>query len=307
MEPYGQNSHSLEPEPWFRRNGFPDWLVAMAWLVVAFLLFQTVGAIVMIGAFISAEGIENLTQQAMLERLDLAIIGNSAGQIAGLGLATLLVARLSVSKSGYAEFMRFRMPANPGAAFGLAVALMVAVQPLIWFMGWFNQQLPMPEYVMNLERDQLEMLSNLMTGGFALWFLIANVALVPAVCEEIMFRSYLHRLLENAYGILAALILTGVLFGLFHLRLTQLIPLSMIGILLGYVTVKTGSVYPAMLMHLLHNGGTVTAVHVHPEVIDMAEADAMPPLFLVAASLVLTGYLIYLLRHRYFPPLSKET
>lgn len=286
--------------PWFKRNGFPDWLVALAWIFLGMILFQVIGAAFSLSVMLIEEGPSGLSEEALMSRLDLLIMGNSVGQIIGLGVATLLLALLSVRKSEYAGFMRFRLPARPLLSFGLAALLMIVAQPMLWMLGWINQQLPLPDFVLGMEQAQVEMIENLLTGGFALWFLVLNIGVVPAVCEEIMFRSYLHRLFENALGIGAAIVVTGLVFGLFHLRLTQLLPLATIGMLLGWMTVRSGSVFPAVLMHFMHNAGTVVAVHSRPDLMEAADADMMPPLWSFLASLVLVGYLIYLYK-RYTP------
>ncbi|AXJ00778.1 hypothetical protein CYPRO_1527 [Cyclonatronum proteinivorum] len=304
MEPKREPANGFNPyiiqvkKPWFERNGFPDWLVAFAWIFIAFLIFQLVGGLFAFAGILLTEGVDSFTMESLGENMALLIIGNSAGQIVGLLLATLLVARLSFSKSKYREAMRFKMPQNASLTFLVATLLILVIQPLILFMGWMNQLIPMPEFIMEMEQAQVQMLESLLVGSFALWFLVANIGVVPAICEEVMFRSYLHRLFENAYGIIAAIFITGLIFGLFHLRLTQLIPLTFIGMVLGWITVKSGSVYPAMLMHFFHNSGTVAFVHSNPDMLEMAESAMMPPLWLVASSLILTVYLIYLYSKR---------
>jgi uncharacterized protein len=45
-----------------------------------------------------------------------------------------------------------------------------------------------------------------------------------------------------------------VLFGLYHLRLTQLLPLTAIGLYLAYLTWRTGSIWPAIVAHFVNNG-----------------------------------------------------
>lgn len=304
MEPVQESKPDFNPyilqvkEPWFRRNGFPDWLVAFVWIFVAFLIFQVVGGLVAFAAIFFTEGLDAFTLESLGDNMGVLILGNSVGQVAGLLLATLLVARLSFSKSRYKAAMRFKMPANAGFTFLVAILLMFAVQPLIWFLGWANQLIPLPNSILELEQAQVQMLESLLTGSFALWFLVLNIGVVPAVCEEVMFRSYLHRLFENAYGVITAILVTGLIFGLFHLRLTQLIPLTFIGIVLAWMTVKSGSVYPAMLMHFIHNSGTVAVVYSNPELLEVAESSMLPPVWLIASSLILTVYLVYLYSKR---------
>lgn len=280
--------------PWFPRHGFPDALVAVLWTVVALILFQTIAALVAIGLVVAQEGVAGLNEDMITDHIGLFIIGNTVGQTLGLLIATLLIARLSVHAHEYKAFMRFRMPEKSVLTFGVAVLLIFVSQPLIWYAGWLNQLVPLPETLEILERSQVEMIGNLLTGGFALWFLVFNIGLVPAVCEEVMFRSYLHRLFEKSFGIIAALLVTALIFGLFHFRLSQLLPLTMIGLMLGWMTVKSGSVFPAILMHFIHNSGTVTAVHTNPELLETSETMTQPPILLGLASLVITGLLIYL-------------
>lgn len=292
--------------PWFTRNGFPEWLVALAWIFSGMVLFQLIGALFSMLVLLVQAGPGAISQQALMERLDLLIMGNSVGQILGLGVATLLVALLSVKKSEYAAFMRFRLPRRPLLSFGMAALLMISAQPVLWMLGWLNQQLPLPDFVMGMEQAQVEMIESLLTGGFALWFLVANIGVVPAICEEIMFRSYLHRLFEKALGIGTAIFIAGLVFGLYHLRLTQLLPLAAIGMLLGWMTVRSGSVFPAMLMHFMHNSGTVVAVYTSPDLLEAADAEMMPPLWSFFASLVLVGYLIYLYQRNTPAPTNTE-
>ncbi len=281
---------------WFERKGFPEWLVALMWIFGGMVLFQMIGATFMIGSIIVTEGVGGITEQNMLSQPALMLTGNSIGQIFGLAIATMLIATLATIKGRYRSFMRFRMPSTPAVVFGLSFALIFVAQPLIWFLGWANQQIPMPDFALEMAQSSAQLTATILTSGLALWFLVLNIGVVPAVCEEIMFRSFLHRLFENAFGIGASLIITGVVFGLFHLNLPQVIPLAAIGILLGFLTVYSGSVYPAIMVHFLHNSGTVTAVHIQPELAEMSEAAEMPELWLVAVSLILTVYLIYLFK-----------
>ncbi len=65
-------------------------------------------------------------------------------------------------------------------------------------------------------------------------------ALVPAICEEILFRS---TILSNLvpYGKGFAIIASAILFGLMHINPAQLFYATAAGAVLGYVYVKTGS------------------------------------------------------------------
>ncbi len=289
MESFNVQGHH---KSWFDRNGFPPWLIALVWVVLSFLLFQGIGSVVALLLIFYKEGAVN--EQALVQNPEILLIGNSVGQILGLAVATLIIARLSALPFEYRSFLRLEAPKGTLKLTGFSVLLVIVVQPSIWLFSWLNQQFPLPESWIEMESIQLELLETLFMSGIPLWFMIFSIAVVPAVCEEIMFRGYVMRLLEKSSGVILAILLSGLIFGLFHLRITQLIPLSLIGMLLGWVTIKTGSLYPAVIMHFVHNGATVLAVHFYPQLLEVDTTDALPPWWLIIFSFVLTGYFIYL-------------
>ncbi len=79
------------------------------------------------------------------------------------------------------------------------------------------------------------------------------VALVPAVCEEMLFRGLVFHSLKAKYRTAAAVLVTAALFGLFHMSLVKFIPTGLLGLVLCFVVWRTGSIYPAMLIHFLNN------------------------------------------------------
>ncbi len=89
---------------------------------------------------------------------------------------------------------------------------------------------------------------------------LVALALIPAVCEELFFRGYLLTSLRTGMATPLAIVLSGCLFGLFHvivmesLFFERFVPTCFLGIILGWVCYRTGSVLPGMLLHSLHNG-----------------------------------------------------
>jgi sodium transport system permease protein len=84
------------------------------------------------------------------------------------------------------------------------------------------------------------------------------MAVSPAICEETLFRGPILRGLGTRMGPPAAIVLTAVLFGLFHVDIYRLVPATLLGILLGYLTHASGSIVPAMLAHFCNNAILVT-------------------------------------------------
>ena len=90
--------------------------------------------------------------------------------------------------------------------------------------------------------------------------LLAVFALAPAVIEELCFRGYLFSALRAVVSPWRTILLTSVLFGVFHvltgsaLLVERFVPSTLMGLLIGWVAYRTGSVIPGMIVHFVHNG-----------------------------------------------------
>ncbi|MCC6494127.1 MAG: CPBP family intramembrane metalloprotease [Pirellulales bacterium] len=79
------------------------------------------------------------------------------------------------------------------------------------------------------------------------------IAAVPAICEELAFRGFILSGLRHIGHKWWAIALSAVAFGLVHPFLHQKINASLMGMLLGYVAVQSGSLWPCILLHGVHN------------------------------------------------------
>ena len=78
------------------------------------------------------------------------------------------------------------------------------------------------------------------------------VALVPALCEEIVFRDFmLNQTL--GYNLVTAALINGIYFGLIHMNLQQLPYAAMMGVVLFLVAAFTRSVLSAVILHFIVN------------------------------------------------------
>lgn len=285
--------------PWVERNGFAHWAMALAWLVAAFILFQVLATIVAMVFILSRSGPEFDPSQAMnllMDNLDLVFIGNTAGQILFMGICTWLVSTLHTSRRERSAFFRFRWRDNTLYLSGLTVVLILAIQPGVWFLSWLNSMIPVPEFFEGMQSSQMEMIEAFLRGDHIIWLTLLHVAVVPAVCEEILFRGYVLRAFEKSWGIWTAIIVSGILFGLYHLQLTNLLPLAAIGILLAFITWASGSIVPAMVAHFVNNGSSVVLGTFYPEsALAEMTPESMPPLWAVVLSLALSAYIIYVM------------
>jgi len=79
------------------------------------------------------------------------------------------------------------------------------------------------------------------------------IAIVPAICEELLMRGAIARGLRPRTGIVAAVLISSLLFASLHLPPVRMIPAGMFGLVLGYAAIATDSVFPCVLMHFLNN------------------------------------------------------
>jgi membrane protease YdiL (CAAX protease family) len=129
------------------------------------------------------------------------------------------------------------------------------------------------------------------------------VALSPAVCEEALFRGPILRGLRTRLGPTGAVLITGALFGLFHLDLYRLIPTTALGILLGMLALKSGSIVPAVIAHFCNNAVLVTLATLNIDQ-HLEHLSYRTTTLLVAASVGLTAIGLALVRG---PQNSPET
>ncbi len=241
------------------RQQFSPMLTALLALFFAFVFFQLIISPAAIVVMLLAKGVP-LTElsEALGEGIsgytDVLLIANTIGQVLGLAIPALLFSRLHSSR--WASFLRFRRV--DWELVVLSVVGLVALIPLVQWLAAVNELVPLPDWLREFEQSQTELIERMLKqdGGSILFNLIV-LALTPAICEELLFRGYVQRQSERSLGIVGGILFSGIVFGLYHLRLTQVVPLSVLGIYLAYVMWRTGSVWPAVVAHFTNNAFSV--------------------------------------------------
>lgn len=105
-----------------------------------------------------------------------------------------------------------------------------------------------PESAESAGQDLLDIWENA-----PIWLVILSSALLPAVCEETAFRGVLFGTLQNKCRIWVAVLITGAVFGLYHMNLIKFFVVGFFGCVLAYAVYKTGSIAVSMWMHFLNN------------------------------------------------------
>lgn len=92
---------------------------------------------------------------------------------------------------------------------------------------------------------------------------VLTFGLVPGLCEELLFRGVVLSSLKKRLPAHAAVWITAVLFAAAHLDAPGMLPRTLLGAALGYLVLRTGSVWTAVLLHAAYNGLSVAVVAFH--------------------------------------------
>lgn len=80
-----------------------------------------------------------------------------------------------------------------------------------------------------------------------------TVVILAPVFEELLFRKFLIDRVVN-YGEVAAVLMSGFMFGLFHANLIQFVYATLLGLFFAYIYIRTGNIIYTILMHAFANG-----------------------------------------------------
>jgi uncharacterized protein len=94
--------------------------------------------------------------------------------------------------------------------------------------------------------------------AIAIFFLTATVA--APIFEEILFRGFLLPSLTRYFPIWGAIALSSFLFAIAHLSLSEVLPLTVLGMVLAFVYARSGNLLSSMLLHSLWNMGTLLSL-----------------------------------------------
>ncbi len=87
------------------------------------------------------------------------------------------------------------------------------------------------------------------------------IAIVPAVCEELLFRGYIFDSFKGKRGKVAAVIISSVLFSVIHFDMYKIAPIFIMALAFGYITAKTDSVLIPMIFHFVNNSMAVVSFY----------------------------------------------
>lgn len=97
-------------------------------------------------------------------------------------------------------------------------------------------------------------LMKVLVGGSNIIIVFIGTAIAAPIIEEILFRGLIFNELKKVMSVTAAVVLQGVLFGMYHMQVVQGAYAAVFGILMGLAYVWTKSIWSSIIIHVMING-----------------------------------------------------
>lgn len=157
--------------------------------------------------------------------------------------AFAIVAKLSKFRIGDL-FVHKSIPASHTFWF-VCMGLMVAMGANVVVNWWYNI---LDGLGCNLDFGELELPDSV--GGIIFW--VFTISVLPAIVEEFGMRVVTLGMLRR-FGDPFAIVASALIFGIIHGNAIQIPFAFALGLILAYITVVTGSVIPAIIIHFINN------------------------------------------------------
>jgi len=177
-----------------------------------------------------------------------------------VGEGSLIIPALIYVRSRRYNFRKtFRLDSPPKGTLLSALIIAISLQPLIdEFDKLLSRIFPMPPFLDEYLQGAFESLKVDSVGSFIL--MAIGVVVIAGIVEEGLFRGVLQKSFENEKSPLKAVIISSAVFSIVHFS-PQIIQIFLLGALLGYIALRTNSLYPSILLHITNNAIAVTFIN----------------------------------------------
>ncbi|MEX0790849.1 MAG: CPBP family intramembrane glutamic endopeptidase [Actinomycetota bacterium] len=227
-------------------------------IFAAYLVSQAVAGAVALLAFTVLTGREILSSD--INQMDpvLFLVAGAAGFVLGGPVVVVLARLLERGPTWGQALANLGLVRVPAAVMAKAALLGVAIA---LFLGFGLELIfPSPE---NAEGPLIQAASE--PGWQRIIFVLLAIVLAP-IFEEFLFRGVMYTGMARSWGKWPAGIIVTVMFGLLHIAdiggyWPALVMITLVGLSLLIVRIRTNSLLPAMVMHATYNLVQVVALY----------------------------------------------
>ena len=183
-----------------------------------------------------------------------------------------------------------RLRINPVSTKTIRLTIMFSIGLIILsdeFDRLIQVFIPSPNYIIDLN----SLLQPESIWGYIL--LIIAVAIIAPIGEELLFRGFLQQFLEQHWkDITRAILITSLFFSIIHMNPYWFIQIYILGVMLGFLSWKTGSIFPPLILHALNNGTALffSFIDLEKSSLYLWNNHVAPWVLLLAVAFVYTGF-----------------
>jgi membrane protease YdiL (CAAX protease family) len=135
---------------------------------------------------------------------------------------------------------------------GVGIALMILS---MGFNAVYN--LVLSQFDLQAQMDLVALFEDLPSP----WLLLLGGIVVAPVVEELFFRGFVFAGLRERYGWRKAGLISAGLFAVLHFQPLMVVPIFLLGMIFAYLYHRSGSIWPAVIMHVLTNAAGLGAAY----------------------------------------------
>jgi len=252
-------------------------------VVILFLLLSSVISLILsilifhIDFSTLSDPLGNITKPGVLPALNLIQVISAIG---GFILPPFLLAFLF--SSNIFDFLKLNRKTLVSSMV-LVVIMIFVMTPFINWLMELNGRMVLPKFMHGIEEwmrkseDQNGELTKYFLDMHTIKDLLFNlfmVGLIPAIGEELVFRGVIQRLFgewfKNKH---IAIFVTAAIFSAFHMQFYGFVPRMLLGVVLGYLFVWSGSLWLPMLGHFVNNAAAVIMAYLFSNEISKLDPD----------------------------------
>lgn len=271
-----------------------QWLVWLLIFLSCFFLAQLISGFIILSYYKTA---------------DLKQIASNSGDLNVLRIAQMLASVFSffVPAVIFSKLKDKKITRYPLANIGfplmdviLIPMMIAAIYPLIDFTFFINKWMPWNSWYASFQDEYQNIVKGLLDNDNLFVFVLNffTIAILPAICEEWIFRGTLQKLLSERMNIHIAVLLASIFFSFIHFEFSGFLPRIVLGMFLGYLFYYSGSLWTSIFAHAVNNGSQVVMMYLnnkgiykididHPQIPEIWE------LILYTTVFILLWYLFY--------------
>lgn len=203
---------------------------------------------------------------------DLTNIVKGNGNLNGLRFAQMvatsagfLLPALIFSKLKAIQILSYSNADKSFAIIGflLLPLILYAFYPIINLSFFVNKVMPWNNWMSGSQEEYKTVVEGLLKDKSVFVFVLnfITIAVLPAICEEWIFRGTLQKFFAEQMNIHLAIFLAAVIFSLIHFEFSGFLPRIVLGMLLGYIFYFSGSLWANIFLHAVNNGAQVVLMY----------------------------------------------